>query len=228
MLQKLLGGVVGLTPSWGDERQGLAARMRGAALAAALASLALGATPAAAVTYNVDLTLDDYVLDNNTLLTGGSVILTGQIVTDGTIGLLAGANFLSWSFTVADSTSSGSLSSAGPGTVETGVSSLFTATATELIVAAGNWHFRLQGDPVIGYFEMLDNVFYATVCTFGCPAYSDGAYGAEELLSGSYPYVLGMASSVAPVPLPAALPLFGTGIALLGLLGWRRRRAAAA
>ncbi|MFK5980996.1 MAG: PEP-CTERM sorting domain-containing protein [Rhizobiaceae bacterium] len=28
------------------------------------------------------------------------------------------------------------------------------------------------------------------------------------------------------VPVPAALPLFGTGIALLGLLGWRRKRRA--
>jgi hypothetical protein len=30
------------------------------------------------------------------------------------------------------------------------------------------------------------------------------------------------------VPLPAALPLFATGLGLLGLLGWRRKRAAAA
>ena len=31
-------------------------------------------------------------------------------------------------------------------------------------------------------------------------------------------------SEVAPVPLPAALPLFGTGLGILGFLGWRRRR----
>jgi hypothetical protein len=30
------------------------------------------------------------------------------------------------------------------------------------------------------------------------------------------------------VPLPAALPLFATGLAGLGLLGWRRKRKAAA
>jgi hypothetical protein len=30
-----------------------------------------------------------------------------------------------------------------------------------------------------------------------------------------------------PVPLPAALPLFATGLAGLGLLGWRRKQAAA-
>jgi hypothetical protein len=31
-----------------------------------------------------------------------------------------------------------------------------------------------------------------------------------------------------PVPLPAALPLFATGLGALGLLGWRRKRKAAA
>jgi hypothetical protein len=30
----------------------------------------------------------------------------------------------------------------------------------------------------------------------------------------------------APVPLPAAFPLFGTGLGILGFLGWRRRRKA--
>lgn len=33
---------------------------------------------------------------------------------------------------------------------------------------------------------------------------------------------------IPPVPLPAALPLFGTGLGILGFLGWRRRRKAAA
>jgi hypothetical protein len=33
---------------------------------------------------------------------------------------------------------------------------------------------------------------------------------------------------VAPTPLPAALPLFATGLGMLGLLGWRRKRKAQA
>ncbi|MEL7527007.1 MAG: VPLPA-CTERM sorting domain-containing protein [Pseudomonadota bacterium] len=31
---------------------------------------------------------------------------------------------------------------------------------------------------------------------------------------------------VTPVPLPAALPLLGAGLAVLGFVGWRRRQAA--
>jgi hypothetical protein len=31
---------------------------------------------------------------------------------------------------------------------------------------------------------------------------------------------------VSAVPLPAALPLYGAGMALLGFLGWRKRKAA--
>ena len=35
-------------------------------------------------------------------------------------------------------------------------------------------------------------------------------------------------SSVSAVPLPAALPLFASGLVGLGLLGWRRKRKAIA
>jgi hypothetical protein len=35
-------------------------------------------------------------------------------------------------------------------------------------------------------------------------------------------------TGVSPVPLPAALPLFATGLGALGLLGWRRKRKAQA
>jgi len=36
------------------------------------------------------------------------------------------------------------------------------------------------------------------------------------------------AYNVSVVPLPAALPLYGTGLALMGFVGWRRRKAATA
>jgi hypothetical protein len=37
-----------------------------------------------------------------------------------------------------------------------------------------------------------------------------------------------VAGTATPTPLPAALPLFATGIGALGLLGWRRKRKARA
>jgi len=33
---------------------------------------------------------------------------------------------------------------------------------------------------------------------------------------------------LSPVPLPAALPLFGTGLGIMGFIAWRRKRRMAA
>ncbi len=41
-------------------------------------------------------------------------------------------------------------------------------------------------------------------------------------------YVTSLAGDVSVVPLPAALPLYGTGLAVMSLIGWRKRRKAAA
>ena len=45
-------------------------------------------------------------------------------------------------------------------------------------------------------------------------------------ICGTLPGDFGSPSSWSAVPLPAALPLFATGIGALGLLGWRRKRKA--
>lgn len=50
-----------------------------------------------------------------------------------------------------------------------------------------------------------------------------------EVFQGHAYFVAGFfTSSVETTPLPAALPLFATGLGALGLLGWRRSRKAAA
>ncbi len=41
-------------------------------------------------------------------------------------------------------------------------------------------------------------------------------------------FYLNSATAVSAVPIPAALPLFGTGLAAMGFIGWRRKRKSAA
>jgi hypothetical protein len=54
------------------------------------------------------------------------------------------------------------------------------------------------------------------------------AAGASFVLQYQSPVVGDRFTPLNPVPLPAALPLFATGLGALGLLGWRRKRKAAA
>ena len=42
------------------------------------------------------------------------------------------------------------------------------------------------------------------------------------------PFTIATIQTTSNVPLPAALPLFASGLAGLGLLGWRRKKKAAA
>lgn len=61
-------------------------------------------------------------------------------------------------------------------------------------------------------------------------AFVDPTFSIDDPNSGAYSLLFsegfGGASLVA-TPLPAALPLFGTGLGVIGLLGWRKKRKAA-
>ncbi len=70
----------------------------------------------------------------------------------------------------------------------------------------------IQDPLAIAFSELVNN--YSTIALFG-----DGA--------GDHDFD-DMAIRISVVPLPAALPLYGAGVALLGFLGWRRRKAEAA
>jgi hypothetical protein len=49
----------------------------------------------------------------------------------------------------------------------------------------------------------------------------------NEMISGGDGFAFDYAA-IAPTPLPPTLPLFATGLAGLGLLGWRRKKKTAA
>ncbi|MGA8588836.1 MAG: hypothetical protein WB803_06060 [Pseudolabrys sp.] len=53
---------------------------------------------------------------------------------------------------------------------------------------------------------------------------SNPSLSANQLFSATVTFTEG--SVAADTPLPAALPLFATGLAALGLMGWRRKRKA--
>ena len=58
-----------------------------------------------------------------------------------------------------------------------------------------------------------------------------GGFLLEDASNGSTEIALAATSlsvSLDPTPLPAALPLFASGLGVLGLLGWRRKRKAIA
>ncbi len=60
------------------------------------------------------------------------------------------------------------------------------------------------------------------VTEYGYPVPGDLTY-----LSGSYKGTITAGDPPRATPLPAALPLFATGIGAIGLLGWRRKRKSA-
>ena len=87
-------------------------------------------------------------------------------------------------------------------------------SATTLAFQPGVVAYDLQslGDfsPVYGSqtFDVIQSLFPATGTTY-----------ADEI-----PGPIGAWSPVAETPLPAALPLFATGLGAMGLFGWRRKR----
>jgi len=184
---------------------------------------ALGLSPANATTYNV-------------VNQGGGILLSGTITTDGVLGTLSQSDITAWHInqnsvsgsgfpTSIDSASStvsltdGALSATGAGLVFN-----FASTTSSKLIFRSNQMFGSTP------------AFQLTYCDVGagCSAPFISSVLVQLLVSsvqGSD--TLNRANGTSPIatlatPLPAALPLFATGLGALGLLGWRRKRKAAA
>jgi hypothetical protein len=102
-------------------------------------------------------------------------------------------------------------------------------STTEAGVVAGEDSFTVVGGALTTYsYRVTPNGVTDLIWQFGIdsgPPGDEGALGAvgyDQIVYGPGPVV------PAATPLPAALPLFATGLGALGLLGWRRKRKNAA
>jgi len=88
------------------------------------------------------------------------------------------------------------------------------ATPLASFIGLGTFDLSLV---VLAFYDLLqcDNAIS------GCSGFNDVTAFADAELTYDY-------TAVSVIPLPAALPLFGTALAGMGLLGWRRKRKAAA
>ena len=92
-------------------------------------------------------------------------------------------------------------------------------------LAAGTYWLAAVGTPGALEWQTLNGAIggYAIGNGTGSAGSWTGVSGELEPMA----LITGTVSGVSPVPLPATLPLFATGLGALGLLGWRRKKKAA-
>jgi hypothetical protein len=200
---------------WARHRiRGVTMKTKLLGLIVGMALLSASQASASTITYNVD------IVD-----AGSGDTVLGTITTDGTFGALLASNFVTWNLTISNNTyGSASLVGPGPGdnsTLSVDVGAPFLATATTL-----SYNFA-DNDPTDPGFQFgAGSSEFAVGDAYRYPPDGLIAIGVNGQPSpGDAPTtdVIGTAT-----PLPAALPLFATGLGALGLVGWRRKKKAAA
>jgi hypothetical protein len=155
--------------------------------------------PANASTYNVSFTID-------------GVSVTGTIMTDcDSCTLSLNTDFVSWSFTLNGITSI----AGGPSGVTITGTSVLSASSGDIIF-----------DPTVSGTDTFASGSNSLEMEAGKLTLIDSVIGGGSEFERRSTAAIIARSAV--TPLPAALPLFATGLGGLGLLGWRRKRKAQA
>jgi hypothetical protein len=169
---------------------------------------ALFATSASATVYSVDILADTGDIT-------GTLTVTGTTVTDFT----------------------GTASGFGFGGIFDGPVTLGQGSDGPVFVGDNQWagapYYVTSGDGTSGGGLLLTNGLFSFRVYDYVDTYNN--YGDQLGWFVEYGYnpaaisaTISATSSADATPLPAALPLFATGLGALGLLGWRRKRKAAA
>jgi hypothetical protein len=173
------------------------------------ASVVLGLTllsgQARAVTYDISGTNYNYE-------GGPSYTLTGTIVGDATLSTITSINLVD------------SVAPTSPiTTIDSYTSPLLLAANT---VEANNLPLLISlsfsGGPTLAQAGQLIQT------TLAGPGFCGNDPACQAIAAYQNSFVVTATAEVSATPLPAALPLFAGGLSALGLLGWRRKRKAAA
>ena len=182
-------------------------------LLAAASLVALGSTGAGAATYNIAWTGSAGWTMTGLLMFSDSLLNTG-VIDESDIDDLAIEVFLAGA-----SQGSRSLSADGAGTTAASFNLNFDTTAGQFLTGGSatsgtgqSWFTAFDG-------SVCDTVGFASGTAFQGACATFGLFGPVQISQSTL-----TASFVAPVPLPAALPLFLAGLAGLGLFGRLRSR----
>jgi len=187
----------------------------------AAAVVFFSATSANAINYNVSF--DGPVIDLSGFIETNAVGTFSSTAFDALVtdfSITASANGAApFVFTSANSSWGGAFDSAFGANVSVSVA----ASAIELLAPLGDINsadnvFLIADNPTNFVIENLSVT--STQLRYRLPRPPDGVI----FDTVSNPFVLATAQQVSAVPLPAALPLFGTGLAVMGFVGWRRKR----
>lgn len=200
-------------------------KRRTQAVLVALAVFATSQATASTITYAVSIFGVNAV--GNTLGIGGS------ITTDGTLGPLSASNIIDWDLIGATKNTGGQASIFNlVGPLSGGPNSRVQILTVNIIATPSTLAFDPSSDRgALSFIKDPPEVItplinFEFINPNALDFFAQGPTAVDLFVANPSTYVFAD-GKVLPTPLPAALPLFATGLGALGLLGWRRKKKAA-